>query len=242
MAQTVLHKASDRFDVKSNHGESYFSFSFGDLYREDRLGFGALRVLNDDIVFPGQGFGSHPHDNMEIISIVQEGELTHEDSLHNEGVARKNRLQIISAGSGIFHSEYNRNPDTLCRILQIWVYPDRLNGSPRYQQADYTYPSPPDQWQVIIEPLHEGDSAIGMIQQDAWFSLGNLSKGMQIPYPLKKEGNGLYVFLVKGNISVEGQTLTTKDGLGISGSREVVIQALEDSEVLLMEVPMVKMN
>jgi hypothetical protein len=105
MAQTILHKASERFDVRSERGESRFSFSFGDLYREDRLGFGALRVLNDDIVFPSQGFGSHPHDNMEIISIVQEGELTHQDSLQNEGVARTNRLQIISAGTGIFHSE-----------------------------------------------------------------------------------------------------------------------------------------
>jgi len=255
MAQTILHKASDRFDVRSERGESRFSFSFGDLYREDRLGFGALRVLNDDIIFPSQGFGSHPHDNMEIISIVQEGELTHQDSLGNEGVARSNRLQIISAGTGIFHSEYNRNPEAVCRILQIWVYPNRMNIAPRYQQSDYIYPSPPNQWQTIIEPLREredaggplpqpgaaGAPAIGMIAQDAWFSLGQLEKGHKLPYRLHREENGVYIFLIRGRIAAEGQTLDPKDGLGISGSARVEVEALETSEVLLVEVPMIRM-
>lgn len=233
MAQTILHKASDRFDVRSERGESRFSFSFGDLYREDRLGFGTLRVINDDIIFPSQGFGSHPHDNMEIISIVQEGELTHQDSGGNEGVARSNRLQIISAGTGIFHSEYNRNPEAVCRILQIWVYPNRMNITPRYQQSDYIYPSPPNQWQTIIEP--------GMITQDAWFSLGQLEKGHKLSYRLKREGNGVYLFLIRGRITAEGQTLDPKDGLGISGSAQVEVEALETSEVLLMEIPMIRM-
>lgn len=256
MSQTILHKASDRFDVRSERGESRFSFSFGDLYREDRLGFGALRVLNDDIIFPSQGFGSHPHDNMEIISIVQEGELTHQDSGGNEGVARSNRLQIISAGTGIFHSEYNRNPEAVCRILQIWVYPNRMNITPRYQQSDYIYPSTPNQWQTIIEPLREqeltaagalareapeGASAPGMIAQDAWFSLGQLEKGHKLPYRLKREGNGVYLFLIRGRIAAEGQTLDPKDGLGISGSAQVEVEALEASEVLLVEVPMIRM-
>lgn len=240
--RTVLHKAADRFDVRSDRGESRFSFSFGDQYREDRLGFGVLRVINDDVVFPSQGFGSHPHDNMEIISIVQEGELTHRDSLQNEGVAQNNRLQIISAGTGIFHSEYNMNPDNVCRILQIWVYPNRMNITPRYQQADYIYPSPPNQWQTIIEPLGAGSGSLGQIQQDAWFSLGQIEKGQRISYTVKKPGNGVYVFLIDGRIQAEGETLEAKDGLGITGADVLDVTAVEASEVLLIEVPMVQLS
>jgi quercetin 2,3-dioxygenase len=248
MAQTILHKASERFDIRSDRGQSYFSFSFGDRYREDRLGFGALRVINDDIIFPGQGFGSHPHDNMEIISIVQEGELTHRDSLGSEGVADPHRLQIISAGSGIFHSEYNNHASKNCRILQIWVYPNTMNEKPRYQQADYIYPPAPDQWQLLIGPLAQGAAEtpaaptakdIGYIRQDAWFSLGHLRKNTNLPYRYKKPGNGLYIFVIEGTLSVDGQDLERRDGLGVSGNTEITIGATSDAEVLLIEVPMI---
>jgi redox-sensitive bicupin YhaK (pirin superfamily) len=255
MVKTILHKASDRFEVRSDRGSSYFSFSFGDRYREDRLGFGALRVINDDTIPPGMGFGSHPHDNMEIISIVLEGEVTHRDNLGTESISTPRRLQVISAGTGLYHSEVNENAAATCSMLQIWVYPDRLNVKPHYQQADYTFPPTPGAWELVIAPLAEGAAPqvgaaaplVGAavppvpagINQSAWFHLGNLPSDSSQPYTLKKEGNGLYVFVIEGSVSVEGQNLGYRDGLGISGAEKVNVLALSPSLLLLMEVPMV---
>jgi redox-sensitive bicupin YhaK (pirin superfamily) len=231
MAHTILHKASDRFEIISDRGSSYFSFSFGDKYREDRLGFGALRVINDDVIFPGEGFGSHPHDNMEIISIVQEGALTHKDSAGNEGQATPDRLQIISAGTGIFHSEYNTSTSNVCRILQIWVYPNVLNQPPSYRQTDYTYPSPLNQWQLLLEP--------GLIHQDAWFSLGRIAKGATLSYQWMNPADGVYAFVIDGAVHVEGHHLGPKDALGITGIKEASFRAESEVELLIMEVPMI---
>jgi redox-sensitive bicupin YhaK (pirin superfamily) len=248
MVKTILHKASDRFEVRSDRGSSYFSFSFGDRYREDRLGFGALRVINDDTIPPGMGFGSHPHDNMEIVSIVLEGEVTHRDNLGTESISTPRRLQVISAGTGLYHSEVNENAAATCSMLQIWVYPDQLNVKPHYQQADYTFPPTPGTWELIIAPLGEGTTpqaaaavppAPAGIHQSAWFHLGNLPSDSSQPYPLKKPGNGLYVFVIEGSASVEGQNLDYRDGLGITGAEKVDVLALSPSLLLLMEVPMV---
>jgi quercetin 2,3-dioxygenase len=231
MAHTILHKASDRFEIISDRGRSYFSFSFGDRYREDRLGFGALRVINDDVIFPGEGFGSHPHDNMEIISIVQEGALTHKDSAGNEGKATPNRLQVISAGTGIFHSEYNTSDTEVCRILQIWVYPNVMNQAPSYRQSEYTYPTPLNQWQLLLEP--------GLIHQNAWFSLGRISKGDSLSYEWMNPADGVYAFVIAGEVQAEGQHLGPKDALGITGVKEVTFKAETEVELLIMEVPMI---
>ncbi|MDR3715996.1 MAG: pirin family protein [Puia sp.] len=253
MTVTILHKAGDRFHVRNERADSYFSFSFGDLYREDRLGFGALRVLNDDVVSPGAGFGSHPHDNMEIITIMVNGEITHSDSLGNEGIARPGRLQIISAGSGIFHSEYNKGAALSANNLQIWVYPNQLNTPPGYRQADYVYPTPLNEWQVILEPLGAaaGDPATGQnavtqentgkLRQDAWFNLARISKGTSLRYPIKKAGNGVYIFVIEGRLTVEKETLGRRDGLGVSGDEAPEVFAEEDAEVLLMDIPMVNL-
>jgi redox-sensitive bicupin YhaK (pirin superfamily) len=231
MAHTIQHKASDRFEIISDRGSSWFSFSFGDRYREDRLGFGALRVINDDVIFPGEGFGSHPHDNMEIISIVQEGALTHKDSAGNEGKATPSSLQIISAGAGIFHSEYNTSPSEVCRILQIWVYPNVMNQAPSYRQFDYTYPTPLNQWQLVLEP--------GLIHQEAWFSLGRIGRGATLSYAWMNPSDGVYAFVIDGNVLVEGHHLGPKDALGITGTKEVSFRAESEAELLIMEVPMI---
>ena len=254
MAEIILHKSADRFHIQSERSDSFFTFSFGNLYREDRLGFGALRVLNDDIITPGAGFGSHPHDNMEIITIMVSGEIRHEDSLGNKGVALPGRLQIISAGTGIFHSEYNNSLDSYSNNLQIWLYPNRLNTPPRYQQAGYTWPTPLNRWQTILEPLpvaaQTNASTRGQIYQDAWFSMTRLEKGQTLSYQIKREGNGVYLFLIEGRITVltsdaagaepspTDSILERRDAMGIAGAQYITIVSEEPAEILLMDIPL----
>ncbi|HMO62506.1 MAG TPA: pirin family protein [Ferruginibacter sp.] len=235
MTNTVLHKAATR--GHANHGwlNSYHSFSFASYYNPERIHFGALRVLNDDTVTGGMGFGTHPHDNMEIISIPLEGDLEHKDSMGNTAVIRKGDVQVMSAGTGIYHSEYNKNKNEAAKFLQIWVYPNKKNVKPRYGQATLNKADRHNTLQTIISPNAKNEL---WIQQDAWFSMGNLDKDITVKYNLKKEGNGVYVFVLAGDITVNGQQLQTRDGFGIWNVQTLNIKADSPAEVLLMEVPM----
>jgi hypothetical protein len=237
MANTVLHKSDTR--GHANHGwlDSHHTFSFANYYNPERMHFGVLRVLNDDRVEAGMGFGTHPHDNMEIISIPLEGDLEHKDSMGNVAVIKKGDIQVLSAGTGIQHSEYNRNKDRLTKFLQIWVFPNKKNVTPRYDQITLDTKDRHNKLQQILSP--NADDAGVWIHQDAWFSMGTFDKGFNTDYEIKKKGNGIYAFVLKGDITIDGQTLNERDGLGIWDTAKISITANSpDAELLLMDVPM----
>lgn len=238
MSNTVLHRADTR--GHANHGwlNSHHSFSFANYYNPERMHFGVLRVLNDDTVAGGMGFGTHPHDNMEIISIPLEGDLEHKDSMGNVAVIRKGDIQVMSAGTGIRHSEYNRNKDLATQFLQIWVFPRQRDVAPRYDQITLDQNDRHNRWQQVLSPNHDDEGV--WIHQDAWFHLGKFDQNFQSIYSVKKSGNGLYVFVIKGSATIDGISLSERDGLGIWDTNQVSITAdSQDAEILLMEVPMV---
>jgi len=237
MANTVLHKAASRGDA--NHGwlHSRHTFSFANYYNPERIHFGMLRVLNDDYVEAGMGFGTHPHDNMEIISIPLEGDLEHKDSMGNVAVIKKGDVQVMSAGTGITHSEYNKNKDKPVKFLQIWVFPNKKNVKPRYDQITLNMTDRHNKLQQILSPNADDEGV--WIHQDAWFHLGKFDEGFSVEYPVKKSGNGVYVFVLNGDVTIDETDLNERDGLGIWNTDRISIKANSpDSEILLMEVPM----
>ncbi|MCB9014852.1 MAG: pirin family protein [Lentimicrobiaceae bacterium] len=237
MKNTIIHKAATRGNA--NHGwlRSSHTFSFAQYYNPDRMHFGALRVLNDDYVEAGQGFGTHPHDNMEIISIPLEGDLEHRDSMGNLAVIKKGDIQVMSAGKGITHSEYNRNKDKPVKFLQIWVIPNQRNVEPRYDQISLNPEDRHNRLQQILSPDKEDEGV--WIYQDAWFHLGKFDKDFLIRYQLKKPGNGVYAFIINGDVSIDGTELKERDGLGMTDIHEFLIRAnTQDAEILLMELPL----
>lgn len=233
--KTILHKADQRGHVNFGWLDSHHSFSFGHYYDPEKIHFGALRVLNDDIVAGGGGFPTHPHDNMEIVSIPLYGSLEHKDSSGGQGVIRQNDVQIMSAGSGIKHSEANHSQTDAVNFLQIWVIPKKRNISPRYDQKAFLPEDRINKFQTVVAP---DDETAVWINQDAWFSLGNLSKDFEITYKPKKEGSGLYVFVIDGEISVNGNILQKRDAAGLSGIEIADIKANTDAELLLIDIPM----
>lgn len=236
MANTVLHKANTRGNA--NHGwlNSYHTFSFANYYNPERMHFGVLRVLNDDTVQAGMGFGTHPHDNMEIISIPLSGDLEHKDSMGNVAVIRNGDIQVMSAGTGISHSEYNRNKAELVKFLQIWVFPNAKNVTPRYDQITLKAEDRKNKLQQILSPNPDDEGV--WIHQDAWFHLGDFDKGISTEYTIKKQGNGVYIFVLSGDITVNDQALNPRDGMGIWDTEKITIKADSQAEFLIMEVPM----
>ena len=237
MANTVLHKADSRGHADHGWLNAHHSFSFANYHNPDRVHFGVLRVLNDDVIAGGMGFGTHPHDNMEIISIPLEGELEHKDSMGNGAVIRHNEVQAMSAGTGIRHSEKNPNHGQPTNLLQIWIFPKSRNIAPRYDQRLFDPKGRVNQWQQIVSPI--GDEEGIHIHQDAWFQLGDFDKGVETTYPIKKKDNGVYAFVIKGHATINGQALSQRDGLGIWDVEELTVKADSDSEILLMDVPMI---
>ena len=234
--KTILHKAESRGHADHGWLNSWHSFSFGGYYNPERVQFGALRVLNDDTVAGGMGFGKHPHDNMEIISIPLEGSLEHEDTTGTKQVIKKGDIQIMSAGTGIAHSEKNGSNTDLVKFLQIWIIPNKKNLPPRYDQKTFSDSEKYNQLRTIISPVGESEGI--HIHQDAWFSLGKLDKDFSVDYRVKKEGNGVYIFVLHGTLTVNDIQLNTRDGLGITEATSFTITTSTDAEVLLMEVPM----
>ena len=238
MANIVFHKANSR--GHQNHGwlDSYHSFSFANYYNPEKVHFGALRVLNDDSIAPVMGFGMHPHDNMEIITIPLEGRLAHKDSMGNTSVIQEGEVQVMSAGTGIRHSEYNHSEDITLKLLQIWVFPNQKNVTPRYDQIVLKPEERYNKFQQIVSPNPEDDGV--WIHQDAWFYLGTFDRQQEIIHPFHATENGIYAFVIKGKAKIEGQVLETKDATGVWDSESLHIQILEENtELLLMEVPMI---
>jgi quercetin 2,3-dioxygenase len=235
--KTILHKANTR--GHANHGwlDSYHSFSFAGYYNPERIHFGALRVLNDDTVSGGMGFGAHPHDNMEIISIPTFGDLEHIDSMGNKQVIRQGDVQVMSAGTGIQHSEKNKNKEKEVKFFQIWVFPNKKNVEPRYDQQNFSDADKHNKLLTIVSPLGTSDGGV-QIQQDAWFSLGKLDKLFSTTYNLRNKNNGVYAFVIEGDVSINGQLLYRRDGLAITNTEQLLIKAESETEILLMEVPL----
>ncbi|PSR13340.1 MAG: hypothetical protein DA408_06115 [Bacteroidetes bacterium] len=234
--KTVLHQAATR--GHANHGwlDSHHTFSFANYYNPERTHFGVLRVLNDDVVAGGSGFGRHPHDNMEIISIPLAGALEHQDSMGNTAVIKQGDVQVMSAGTGVFHSEKNKDTKEEVRFLQIWMFPREKGVTPRYDQITLPENAPKNQFQQVLSP--DPNDAGVWVHQDAWFHIGELDADYQGTYQIKKNGNGVYVFVLEGSVNIAGQPLGKRDGFGIWDTESIDIQATTDARVLLMDVPM----
>jgi redox-sensitive bicupin YhaK (pirin superfamily) len=236
MSKSVFHPADSRGNA--NHGwlQSFHTFSFANYYNPERMHFGVLRVLNDDTVAAGMGFGTHPHENMEIISIPLEGDLEHQDSMGNTTVIRNGDIQVMSAGTGIRHSEYNKSKDQAVKFLQIWIFPNKKDVAPRYDQITLNLEDRKNKLQQILSPNADNEGV--WIHQDAWFHIGKLDQGNKQVYTVKKQGSGVYVFVLSGKLNVNGQELNSRDGLGLWEISELQIEANSSAEILLLEVPM----
>jgi len=234
--KTIVHKANER--GHANHGwlNAYHSFSFANWYDPEKVQFGMLRVLNDDTIAAGMGFGTHPHDNMEIITIPLEGDLAHKDSMGNGTTIKSGDIQVMSAGTGIQHSEFNPNHNHHTKLFQIWLFPKYRNVEPRYQQITLDKSLEKNDFAQILSP--NPDDAGVWIHQDAWFYLSDFDNGFSKKLALKKEGNGFYIMNIEGEIEVNGQKLGRRDAVGIWETNEIQIKANSNAKFLVMEIPM----
>lgn len=233
--KSIYHKAGSR--GHANHGwlNTFFTFSFANYYDPERVHFGMLRVLNDDWIDGGGGFDLHPHDNMEIVTIVLEGELEHKDNMGHTMVIHPNEVQVMSAGTGVLHSEYNKNPDFPVQLLQIWVFPEKKNLTPRYDQKAFDPTARLNMWQVLVSPDDPGSL---WIHQQAWFSRITLDESDTAGYTLHNNQHGAYIFVIDGEVDLEGHSLATRDGIGISEVPSFLVKAKKKSEILVIEIPM----
>lgn len=234
--KSILHKADSRGYADHGWLKSSHTFSFANYHNPERVRFGLLRVLNDDVVQPGEGFGTHPHDNMEIVSIPLKGALAHKDSTGSEHVINTGEVQIMSAGSGLYHSEYNASQKDEVNFLQIWVFPKERDIVPRYDQRTFDVNDRKNKFQVVVSPDKKDDAL--WINQDAYFSLGNFDKGKDVTYSIKKNGNGIYIFVISGSISVNGELLNKRDAIALEDTDRIDINSKDSSELLIIEVPM----
>lgn len=232
----AIHRADSRGHFDYGWLKTSYTFSFSNYYDPERISFGMLRVLNDDSIDGGQGFGTHPHNDMEIITVPLEGALAHKDSTGNEGVIYPDEVQIMSAGTGIQHSEFNHLSDGTTKLLQLWIFPDKKGYEPRYNQRFFDPEERKNKIQYIVTPDKKDGNL--WLNQDAYLALNDLEKNKSIKYKINTKGNGVYLFLIEGNISVSDETLSKRDGIGIWDTDEISIIANEDSKILLIEVPM----
>jgi len=236
--QYIIHKSNSRGSADYGWLKTNYSFSFAEYMNPDRMGFGALRVLNDDIIAGGKGFGAHPHNNMEIITVALSGGLEHKDNMGNVSVSKAGDVQVMSAGSGVFHSEFNAHPDTDLTLLQIWVIPNKMNVLPRYEHRYFDIQSKVNTWHQIIKPIDSQEEGIG-IYQEAWFQRAMLERDKRLEYNLKNSQNSIYLFVISGQIIIGNNIeLKTRDAVGIGNIDEKIsILANEKADILLMEIP-----
>ncbi|MES2617466.1 MAG: pirin family protein [Bacteroidota bacterium] len=238
MSSSILHRANER--GHANHGwlNAHHSFSFASYYDESKIHFGALRVLNDDEVAPGMGFGTHPHDNMEIITIPLSGDLQHRDSMGNVATINEGYIQVMSAGTGIQHSEYNPNKDKALKLLQIWIMPNERNVQPRYGEIQLPE-STDNRWQQIVSPNTDDEGT--WIHQNAWLHIGQFEAGQKTDYTVKAKENGVYVFVIEGKVTLNGETLNKRDAMGLWNTEGFHMEIEDKSKVLLLDVPMIRL-
>ena len=233
----IIHRAEDR--GHANHGwlDAHHSFSFASYQDDSKVHFGELRVLNDDTIAPSMGFGKHPHDNMEIVTIPLAGAIKHVDSMGNSGIIKVGDVQIMSAGKGILHSEHNASVSEPLNLFQIWVFPKVRNIEPRYEQKTFLVADRKNKFQTIVSPNKE-DGGV-WINQDAWFSLGDFDAHQTVSYAPKLKQNGLYIMLVNGEVEIDGEILKKRDAIGLSGLEVVTVKVNADTELLVLDIPMV---
>jgi hypothetical protein len=233
----ILYPSSTR--GHANHGwlNTHHSFSFANWFNPDQMHFGALRVLNDDEIAGGMGFGTHPHKDMEIVTIPLEGDLEHKDSMGNSGVIKAGDVQVMSAGTGIEHSEFNHNRDKACKLLQIWVFPRKKHVEPRYDQITLDQSKMKNQFSLVVSP-NQNDKGV-WVHQNTWFHLAELDEGKYLDYKLKGDtNNGVYFFLIEGSVTVGDETLNKRDAVGIWDIKSIPVEATEKSKLLAIEIPM----
>ena len=238
--KTVFHPSDSR--GYANHGwlKARHSFSFASWYQPDRLHFGALRVLNDDIIQGGMGFGTHPHDNMEIVTIPLKGDLEHKDSMGNSAVIREGDIQVMSAGTGVQHSEYNNSPDKEINLFQLWLFPNKQNVKPRYDQLPIRSLHQKNEFFQILSPS-ANDQGV-WIHQDAWMHILDADQGQSFDYVLQNPENGVYLIVIEGEVEVDNQTLFRRDAIGIWETDKLTIKTKTDAELLLVQVPMLQLS
>lgn len=232
----MLHPSNER--GYANHGwlKANHSFSFAGWYDPEKIHFGALRVLNDDIVAPSMGFSTHPHDNMEIITIPLSGQLRHKDSMGNGSVIHAGEVQVMSAGTGVQHSEFNSSPKEELNLFQIWIFPNKRNVTPRYDQIRYDLSGMKNQFVQVLSPDPNDDGT--WIHQDAWINLAEIDAGKSLSYSMKKETNGVYIMLIEGAARINGQILNKRDAIGVWKTENVAIETLTEAKIMVIEVPM----
>lgn len=233
----VIHRANSRGTADHDWLKSAHSFSFASYYNPDRMGFGLLRVLNDDLLAPGKGFDTHPHHDMEIVSIPLQGSLLHKDSEGHEQTVKQGEVQLMSAGTGVFHSEYNASQTEEVNFLQIWVIPKTKATAPRYDQKHFNLKEREGKFQTIVSPIGSNEAGV-KINQQAYFSLIDLLPGHQVKYQKKESQNGIYLFVVEGNIIAHSIELMKRDGLGIAHDNGIGVESIGSSQLLIMEVPL----
>ncbi len=236
MQNFVIHKAADRGGADHGWLKAKHSFSFANYYNPQKMNFGLIRVLNDDFIEGGRGFGEHPHDNMEIITIPLSGALRHKDSMGNSEVIKAGDIQVMSAGTGIYHSEFNASADEPVKLLQIWLFPNKKNVVPRYDQITLNVSERQSKFQQILSP-NANDSGV-WIHQNAWFNMGNLEAGLILDYTLNDSNNGTYIFVIEGDIEVNNQKIGKRDAIGLWDISTINFKAISNAEVLIMEVPL----
>ena len=235
--KTITHKADSRGYFDYGWLKTHHTFSFSNYYDPERVNFGMLRVLNDDLVAAGQGFGTHPHNDMEIVSIPLSGALAHKDSTGTEKAITPGEVQVMSAGTGILHSEYNHSKDNETNFLQLWIFPDEKGHKPRYDQKSFDPQERKNKIQFIVTPEKKDDNL--WLNQDAYLALADLEKDKSIEYKIHTKGNGVYLFLIDGEISLDGETLSKRDGIGIWETESFKLKSFENSRLLFIEIPMV---
>jgi redox-sensitive bicupin YhaK (pirin superfamily) len=233
----IIHRAKERGVAEHGWLHSRFSFSFADYYDLNKMGFGMLRVLNDDAIEPGTGFGTHPHNNMEIITIVQNGTLTHKDNLGSISTITPGEVQVMSAGTGILHSEYNHSDSEIVRLLQIWIVPKEKSIKPRYEQRYFEFDGNEENYITEIVSGKKNNQTL-YIHQNASLSVGKLKPGKIKQYQNKFAGNGVYLFLLEGKIKIDENILESRDAIGITNTESFFVTAEENSEFIIIEVPM----
>ena len=232
----IIHKADSRGYFDYGWLKTHHTFSFSNYYDPERVNFGMLRVLNDDEIEGGQGFGTHPHNDMEIVTIPLEGAVAHKDSTGGEGVIYPDEIQVMSAGTGILHSEFNHLNDGTTKLLQLWIFPDKKGHTPRYNQKFFDSKERKSKLQFIVTPQKNDDNL--WLNQDAYLSLADLEKNKSLSYKIHTKGNGVYLFLIDGKITIGDEILSKRDGIGIYETDEFSITAIKDSQILLIEIPM----
>ncbi|MBN8672274.1 MAG: pirin family protein [Chitinophagales bacterium] len=237
MTNTVFHPANERGHADHGWLNAHHSFSFAGYHDPSKIHFGALRVLNDDIVSEGMGFGKHPHDNMEIITVVLDGALEHKDSMGHTQAIHPNEVQVMSAGTGVFHSEYNHNRDKKVNLLQLWIFPNKRNVEPRYDQKLFAPEERVNNLQSLVSPIEGNDDGL-KIHQDAWIYRTTLQAGKSVEHKLHSDKHGVYVFNITGSVNANGQLLNRRDAVGLSGTDTLTLSADAESDVLVIEVPM----